>query len=180
MASCRQYLDAVALLKEHGFTLARTKKHKVWKHNDGRTWVMPSSPSDVYAWKNNLSELKNFLGVNPPRGRSGKRRPRKTTANKKSPLRIYEETSTVVPRDLASQIKSAQRAQESVALEEIEPGFSENYIEVNFPEAPKTYSTSTNVVTDVKVLVKPVKESFIAVNSYCWWKPWTWNFRRRT
>lgn len=52
-----------SLLKEHGAVLERTKKHKVWSFPDGRIWVEGSTPSDVRAARNNLSDLRKMLGV---------------------------------------------------------------------------------------------------------------------
>jgi hypothetical protein len=75
----REQKEVIRLLKEHGATLERTKKHHIWRLPDGRIHVLPSSPSCAYAWKNQLSDLRKFLGVVPSdRGKPGERRAKKT------------------------------------------------------------------------------------------------------
>lgn len=61
------------LLKEHDGVLLRNNKHEVWKLPCGLV-VLPSTPSDVRAWKNSLSYLHNALGLNEERGIPGERR----------------------------------------------------------------------------------------------------------
>jgi len=49
-----------SLLTHHGFKLARQHKHKVWRHADGRVWIMGNTPSHR-AMMNNYTDLRNFL-----------------------------------------------------------------------------------------------------------------------
>lgn len=51
------------LLKEYGGVQRKGRKHRVYKFSDGRKWTTPNTPSDSKAWKNNLGELKLFLGL---------------------------------------------------------------------------------------------------------------------
>lgn len=70
--------ESIRLLNAAGAVLERTKKHRIWRFPDGRIHVMPSTPSCSHAWKNQLSDLKKFLGLAPTdRGKPGERRPRR-------------------------------------------------------------------------------------------------------
>jgi len=60
-----QVLD---LLRESGFVLERSRRHNVWKHTDGRVWVVSQTPSDWRSEMNNLSNLKQFLARGKARG----------------------------------------------------------------------------------------------------------------
>lgn len=51
------------LLRSHGFDLARQKKHKVYKRDDGTTFVTASTPSDRRAEQKQLSTLCRVLGM---------------------------------------------------------------------------------------------------------------------
>src|SRR5438034_8000085 len=42
------------LLTSSGFRLERHKKHRIWKHADGRVWTVPSTPSGKQALLNNF------------------------------------------------------------------------------------------------------------------------------
>ena len=54
-------------LKANGFVLARQDKHKIYRRDDGRIFVVPSTPSDCYRWaKNALADLQRVL-AEPPR-----------------------------------------------------------------------------------------------------------------
>lgn len=61
------------IFKQHGFALARQKKHKVYRHTDGRTFVVASTPSDWRAQMNIVGDFANLVGVskqellNPPK-----------------------------------------------------------------------------------------------------------------
>lgn len=98
---CAEYDEAVRILKEHGAEVVRTKKHVVWRLPDGRSWTMPSTPSDPCAWKNNLSDLRLFLGLNGERGKPGERRPKKLRVRRKraeiplSPAVVQEPAHTL-------------------------------------------------------------------------------------
>ena len=56
------------LLTSNGFKLIRQRKHKIWKHTDGRAWTLPATPSDKRALLNNLKDLENFLDRGKVRG----------------------------------------------------------------------------------------------------------------
>lgn len=49
--------------------LLRTKHHNVFLLANGRRWVTPKTPSDAWAWRNNLADLRRVLGL--------RRRPKK-------------------------------------------------------------------------------------------------------
>lgn len=49
-------------LKTHGFALARTKKHRVYKHGDGSTFVLASTTSDVRAEQNAIATFARLVG----------------------------------------------------------------------------------------------------------------------
>lgn len=51
------------LLKQHGATLIRSKKHGVWEFPGGRKFTVPTSPRDHRSWDNSLAQLKRFLGI---------------------------------------------------------------------------------------------------------------------
>ena len=51
------------LLRESGFELRRTKKHKVYRRDDGKTFVAASTASDVRAEHNSLRDLCRLLGL---------------------------------------------------------------------------------------------------------------------
>lgn len=82
MPECREQREIKQLLKDHGAELERTKKHKVYRFPSGRIWVTSSSPRSDKAWKNNLSELREALGLNGERGAVGERRPKKVKAER--------------------------------------------------------------------------------------------------
>lgn len=51
------------LLRNHGFELARQNKHKVYKREDGTTFVTASTPSDWRAERNQMSDLARVIGT---------------------------------------------------------------------------------------------------------------------
>ncbi len=51
------------LLKSHGFDLARQKKHRVYKREDGTMFVTASTPSDWRAERKQISTLCRVLGT---------------------------------------------------------------------------------------------------------------------
>lgn len=55
------------LLRSHGFGLARQRKHKVYKREDGTTFVTASTPSDWRAERNQLATLCRVLGTDKHR-----------------------------------------------------------------------------------------------------------------
>lgn len=62
------------ILRDHGAVLVRQKKHQVWKFPDGKVYVQASTPSDQRAAANQLSKLRNMLGLHGERGIPGDRR----------------------------------------------------------------------------------------------------------
>jgi hypothetical protein len=50
------------LLDQHGFQLARSRKHRVYKNADGTTFVTASTPSDWRAERNSISDFAKLLG----------------------------------------------------------------------------------------------------------------------
>jgi len=53
------------LLRGAGMYLDRGKKHQVYKHPDGRSFTMSSTPSDEMAARQQLRSLERFLGLRP-------------------------------------------------------------------------------------------------------------------
>lgn len=51
------------LLKSSGMRLVRQKKHLVYKHADGRSFVIAKTPSDFRAGFNQLRDLRRFLDI---------------------------------------------------------------------------------------------------------------------
>lgn len=56
-------IEVMDLLRSVGASPIRDKNHIVWELPGGRRWVVPKTPSDLHAWKNNLSDLKRALGI---------------------------------------------------------------------------------------------------------------------
>ena len=73
--SVNDNLDGV--IRAAGFTLARQRKHRVYKNDAGKTLVVSSTPSDCRSHHNALSQLSRLTGIrkhdllNPRRRRSG-------------------------------------------------------------------------------------------------------------
>lgn len=55
-------MDLERIIRDQGFELARQRKHKVYKHPDGRTFVMASTPSDWRAGQNILGDFAKVTG----------------------------------------------------------------------------------------------------------------------
>lgn len=53
-------MDLDRIIRQHGFDLVRQKKHKVYRHPDGRTFVASNTPSD---WRSTLNELHDFANL---------------------------------------------------------------------------------------------------------------------
>lgn len=67
------------LLRNCKARLLRSKTHPVWLLPTGRRWVVPKSPSDSHAWRNNFQELRKILGIRLAKRRSNgarEKRPR--------------------------------------------------------------------------------------------------------
>lgn len=69
------------LLKTHGAVLERKNKHPVWRFPDGRIFVHSSTPSDVRAERNNLSNLRKLLGVKRESTKNPERRTKRGVAS---------------------------------------------------------------------------------------------------
>lgn len=67
------------LLREDGATLARDKKHLVWRLSNGNTFTQAHTPGDRMTRKAELSDLRMALGLtgNDGRGTPGERRQKK-------------------------------------------------------------------------------------------------------
>lgn len=100
--------EIMRILREHGATLERTKKHKIWRFPDGRIHVMPGSPSYPSAWKNQLHDLRKFLGLNSVRGIPRERRQKQLKTKRILPLIYNESAKCVVLRDMQAQLKALQ------------------------------------------------------------------------
>lgn len=97
--------DRVAeLLKEHRMVLVRDRKHQCWKHPDGRTFVMSSSPSDGMAAAQQLRSLEKFLGIQKERGKPGERRDKK--AKKKTRVQVLVVGTGKAGETLQEQLRS--------------------------------------------------------------------------
>jgi predicted RNA binding protein YcfA (HicA-like mRNA interferase family) len=58
-----QKREVLNLLRNAGAMLAREKRHLIFRFPDGRIWVVPKTPSDAHAWRNNLSGLRRRLNL---------------------------------------------------------------------------------------------------------------------
>jgi hypothetical protein len=58
-----QKREVLMILQEAGAVLVRQRKHKIFRFQDGLIWVLPKTPSDTRAWKNNLAGLRRRLGM---------------------------------------------------------------------------------------------------------------------
>jgi hypothetical protein len=58
-----QKREVLTILHEAGATLARQRKHKIFRFPSGHIWVLPKTPSDVHAWRNNLADLRRRLNL---------------------------------------------------------------------------------------------------------------------
>lgn len=56
---------AINLLRDNGFELVRSKKHQVYKDDAGRTMVLPSTPSDIRAYRNAIADMRRLHGIEP-------------------------------------------------------------------------------------------------------------------
>ena len=85
------------LIKENRGELVRHRKHKVYQFRDqGKTFVVPSTPECPFAYDNALAALKNVLGLNSPsRGKAGERREKRS--RRKSKSRLYFDYKSAIP-----------------------------------------------------------------------------------
>jgi len=68
--------DIEALIKQHGGKLVRSKRHLVYKFPDGRCFTLSSTPSDVFAERNNLTNLRRLLGIERKVNKNPDRKPK--------------------------------------------------------------------------------------------------------
>jgi predicted RNA binding protein YcfA (HicA-like mRNA interferase family) len=61
MGMSNQQREVLELLHNYGYSLARQRKHRIYKHASGRIWVCPNTPSDSRSWNNNLARLKKSI-----------------------------------------------------------------------------------------------------------------------
>src|ERR1700723_2593137 len=93
---------AINLLRDHGFKLVRSRKHLVYKNNLARTVVLPSTPSDVNAWKAALADLKKRYGLVPEsyRPKARVRNPRSVPAQPAPmPVEAIAATTPLTPEE---------------------------------------------------------------------------------
>ena len=50
-----------AMAETHGFSLARTTNHLIWRHQSGAQVVTPKTPSDHRAMKNCLRDFRHAV-----------------------------------------------------------------------------------------------------------------------
>lgn len=167
MAQSTEQQEALRLLKAHGAELVRTKKHKVWKLPDGRSWTMASSPSCAHSWKNNLHDLKNFLKVNDPeRGKPGARRPKKSKVRRSGSLPMPP-VEPVRPRD------RSKTAEELLAFRNLLPPMRPSQQEA----MDEMLSNTGNAEIAASFLKQPPDPPPPpAPTKSVWWKPWTWKW----
>lgn len=91
------------LLEEHGAVLDRSKKHNVWKFPDGKTFTTSHTPSARNAHDNQLSELRNLLGIQQHATTVGQRRPKRER-------RLRSEQPSHVPPPTAVMLQAFQKA----------------------------------------------------------------------
>lgn len=158
--------EVLSILKAHGATLERTKKHKVWRFPDGRSWAFGSSPSDVRAWKNNLHELRNFLGLNDPeRGKPGARRPKKAKKQRQK-FEVPLESTIEKPRiTMADELLQLREQLPTARIDLAAQPLSEAGISVKLPEP---------VVVEGLRYSPPLAPSVVPTTRFVWWNPWTW------
>lgn len=77
------------LVKRYGFDLARQKKHKVYKHPDGRTFVLPSTPSDWRSSHNQLSDFSRLMGLSKKELLGLERKERKEVVVEDKPVLLH-------------------------------------------------------------------------------------------
>lgn len=99
-----------ALFKEHGMVLSRQKKHRCYKHPDGRVFVVASTPSDGNWASVSLRELERFLGIVTIKGLAGQRRERKVAKGRIEKTSLNVNTSARAGSTLASALRSSDPA----------------------------------------------------------------------
>jgi len=96
--------EILELLEHHGFKLERQTKHMVWRNGDGKVYVCSSSPSDVYAYKKALGELKRVIGINKTEMTQGERRERKHRAKSQPAAVTFTPQSSTARPTMADQL----------------------------------------------------------------------------
>ena len=120
------YDELMALLEEHRMVLDRSRKHQVWKHPDGRSFTMSSTPSDTHAVHQQIRSLRKFLGIARPKQHRNTERKVKRTNHQHVPLASL--TPSAIPAKPTWQGQLAKVAEEltkptaaPVAVAPVEP-----------------------------------------------------------
>lgn len=113
MASSNPSRDmALSLLREHGAVLVRSNKHEVWRLPNGQKFTRATTPSDYHADDNNLSDLRELLGLVD---HSSKETPRTTPKTRKSGVyRATEIRPAGINTSLRDQLASVGLIEESL------------------------------------------------------------------
>jgi hypothetical protein len=97
--------EILELLERHGFKLERQIKHMVWRNSEGKVYVCSTSPSDVFAYKKALGELKRVIGINKTEHTQGERRERKRRAKAQATSQTFTvQTSAAARPTMADQL----------------------------------------------------------------------------
>ena len=94
------------LLDSHGMVLVRTKKHKVYRHPDGWTFVMASTSVSMDGIQNALKILERRLGLRV-RNKELDPRPRRKYQPKQRQVQKlrFEPLTSTAPRTLRSELQ---------------------------------------------------------------------------
>ena len=183
---CAEQEECVQILKEHGAKIVRTKKHTIWRFPDGKAWTMPSTPGDKCAWKNNLSDLRLFLKLNPERGKPGERRVKKAkTKRQRAEIAILSSSPRGPAHDLKEQLGSLRIVEvKSVSVDGVNIPMEAVTIETpptvsEWPSAETLFSNSLEAqaeATDgLDAKVERTEANPSADQSY-WVRFWRWVF----
>jgi len=99
------------ILSENKAQLVRSKKHHIFKLQNGRTFVTGITRTGERGWRNRLSHLRKLVGIVPPdKGASPSKRKLKTASRQRprgGPL--FADVRIEIPelRSLAKQLKEA-------------------------------------------------------------------------
>ena len=86
------------MLESARMVLDRSRKHQVWKHPDGRSFTMSSTPSDSQAVHQQIRSLRKFLGLaRPVRHRNPERKPKKGNHERPGILTLTPSTIQAKP-----------------------------------------------------------------------------------
>jgi predicted RNA binding protein YcfA (HicA-like mRNA interferase family) len=174
------------LLSSHGFELARQRKHKVYKREDGTTFVTASTPSDRRAERNQISTLSRVLGVEKrslfatlERRRTHKRNPTPEPSAPEMaaptavrPTVVVEKSATRGDRRLAKRLERIERDRSTKAekLAERQQLFFD-HLAVQFVDSGETVFADNRGVTRLKRLIarrieRPKRPTFELADRY--------------